>query len=163
MSLSLYHIDQALENLVDHDTGEVLDFDAFEELQMARDAKIEGIVCWTKNLAAEAKAIREEEKELAERRRALEAKRDKLLGYVDRALDGAPFQTARCSVTYRKSTAVEITSMEALVKWCMDNGYDGKVAYAAPTVAKSDITALLKAGTAIDGAELVTRMNMGVK
>ena len=163
MSMSLYHIDQALENLVDHDTGEVLDFDAFEELQMARDAKIEGIVCWTKNLAAEAKAIREEEKELAERRRALEAKRDKLLGYVDRALDGAPFQTAKCSVTYRKSTAVEITSMEALVKWCMDNGYDGKVTYAAPTVAKSDITALLKAGTAIDGAELVTRMNMGVK
>lgn len=163
MSLSLYHIDQALENLVDHDTGEVLDFDAFEELQMARDAKIEGIVCWTKNLAAEAKAIQEEEKELAERRKALEAKRDKLLGYVDRALDGAPFQTARCSVTYRKSTAVEITSMEALVKWCMDNGYDGKVTYAAPTVAKSDITALLKAGTAIDGAELVTRLNMGVK
>lgn len=163
MSLSLYHIDQALENLVDHDTGEVLDFDAFEELQMARDAKIEGIVCWTKNLAAEAKAIREEEKELAERRRALEAKRDKLLGYVDRALDGAPFQTARCSVTYRKSTAVEITDMNAVVQWCMDNGYDGKVAYAAPTVDKSDITALLKAGTAIDGAELVTRMNMGVK
>lgn len=163
MSLSLYHIDQALENLIDHETGEVLDFDAFEELQMARDAKIEGIVCWTKNLAAEAKAIREEEKELAERRRALEAKRDKLLGYVERALDGAPFQTAKCAVTYRKSTAVEITSMEALVKWCMDNGYDGKVTYAAPTVAKSDITALLKAGTAIDGAELVTRMNMGVK
>ena len=163
MGMSLYHIDQALENLVDHETGEVLDFDAFEELQMARDAKIEGIVCWTKTLAAEAKAIREEEKELAERRRALEAKRDKLLGYVDRALDGAPFQTARCSVTYRKSTAVEITSMEALVKWCMDNGYGGKVTYAAPTVAKSDITSLLKAGTAIDGAELVTRMNMGVK
>lgn len=163
MSLSLYHIDQALENLVDHDTGEVLDFDAFEELQMARDAKIEGIVCWTKNLAAEEKAIWEEEKELAERRRALEAKRDKLLGYVDRALDGAPFQTARCSVTYRKSTAVEITSMEALVKWCMDNGYDGKVTYAAPTVAKSDITAMLKAGMPVDGAKLVTRMNMGVK
>lgn len=163
MSMSLYHIDQALENLVDHETGEVLDFDAFEELQMARDAKIEGIVCWTKNLAAEAKAIREEEKELAERRRALEAKRDKLLGYVDRALDGAPFQTARCSVTYRKSTAVEITDMNAVVQWCMDNGYDGKVAYAAPTVNKSDITALLKAGTAIDGAELVTRTNMGVK
>ena len=68
MSLSLYHIDQALENLIDHETGEVLDFDAFEELQMARDAKIEGIVCWTKNLAAEAKAIREEEKELADRK-----------------------------------------------------------------------------------------------
>lgn len=163
MSLSLYHIDQALEGLVDHDTGEVLDFDAFEELQMARDAKIEGILCWTKNLAAEAKAIREEEKELAERRKGLEHKREQLLGYVERALDGAPFQTAKCAVTYRKSTAVEITDMEALVQWCMDNGYDGKVTYAAPTVAKSDISPLLKAGVAVDGAEIAERMNMGVK
>ena len=163
MSLSLYHIDQALENLIDHETGEVLDFDAFEELQMARDAKIEGIVCWTKNLAAEAKAIREEEKELVERRRALEAKRDKLLGYVDRALDGAAFQTARCSVTYRKSTAVEITDMDAVVQWCMDNGYDGKVTYTAPTVSKSDIAPLIKSGMAVTGAELCERTNMGVK
>ena len=163
MSLSLYHIDQALENLVDHETGEVLDFDAFEELQMARDAKIEGIVCWTKNLAAEANAIREEEKELAERRRALEAKRDKLLGYVDRALDGAPFQTAKCAVTYRKSTAVEITNMDAVVQWCMDNGYDGKITYAQPTVSKTDIAPLLKSGMAVTGAELCERSNMGVK
>ena len=74
MSMSLYHIDQELENLIDHETGEVLDFDAFEALQMARDAKIEGVLCWTKNLAAEAKAIREEEKELAERRKKLEHK-----------------------------------------------------------------------------------------
>lgn len=163
MSMSLYHIDRELESLVDHETGEVLDFEAFEALQMARDAKIEGVLCWTKNLAAEAKAIREEEKELADRRKELEHKREKLLDYAERALGGAAFQTAKCAVTYRKSKAVEITDMDAVVQWCMDNGYDGKVTYTAPTVNKSDITALLKAGTAIDGAELVTRMNMGVK
>ena len=56
MNMSLYHIDQELENLIDQETGEVLDFDAFEALQMAWDAKIEGVLCWTKNLAAEAKA-----------------------------------------------------------------------------------------------------------
>lgn len=116
MSMSLYHIDQELENLIDHETGEVLDFDAFEALQMARDAKIEGVLCWTKNLAAEAKAIREEEKELAERRKAMERKREKLLAYAERALGGAAFQTARCAVTYRKSTAVEITDMDAVVQ-----------------------------------------------
>lgn len=89
MNMSLYHIDQELENLIDQETGEVLDFDAFEALQMARDAKIEGVLCWTKNLAAEAKAIREEEKELSERRKAMERKREKLLDYVGRALGGA--------------------------------------------------------------------------
>lgn len=119
MSMSLYHIDQELENLIDQETGEVLDFDAFEALQMARDAKIEGVLCWTKNLAAEAKAIREEEKELAERRKALERKREKLLDYAEKALGGAAFQTAKCAVTYSKSTAVEITDMDAVVQWCM--------------------------------------------
>lgn len=163
MSLSLYHIDQALEALIDPETGELLDYDAFEQLQMDRDHKIENMVCWSKSLDAEAKAIRGEEKELAERRRTMERKRDRLRDYVDRALDGHPFQTAKCSVTYRKSTAVEITNMEELVQWCMDNGYDGKVTYAAPTVSKSDIAPLLKAGVAVDGAEIAERMNMGVK
>ena len=163
MSMSLYHIDRELESLVDHETGEVLDFEAFEALQMARDAKIEGVLCWTKNLAAEAKAIREEEKELADRRKELERKREKLLDYAEKALGGAAFQTAKCAVTYRKSTAVEITDMDAVVRWCMDNGYDGKITYAQPTVSKTDIAPLLKAGMAVTGAELCERSNMGVK
>lgn len=163
MSMSLYHIDRELENLIDQETGEVLDFDAFEALQMARDAKIEGVLCWTKNLAAEAKAIREEEKELAERRKELERKREKLLDYAEKALGGAAFQTAKCAVTYRKSTAVEITDMDAVVQWCMDNGYDGKITYAQPTVSKTDIAPLLKSGMAVTGAELCERSNMGVK
>lgn len=163
MNMSLYHIDQELENLIDQETGEVLDFDAFEALQMARDAKIEGVLCWTKNLAAEAKAIREEEKELAERRKAMESKREKLLAYAERALGGAAFQTARCAVTYRKSTAVEITDMDAVVQWCMDNGYDGKITFTQPTVSKTDIAPLLKSGVSVTGAELCEKLNMGVK
>ena len=163
MSLSLYHIDQALEALIDPETGELLDYDAFEQLQMDREHKIENMVCWSKSLDAEAKAIRDEEKELAERRRTMERKRDRLRDYVDRALDGHPFQTAKCSVTYRKSTAVEITDMDAVVQWCMDNGYDGKITYAQPTVSKTDIEPLLKSGMSVTGAELCARSNMGVK
>ena len=161
--MSLYHIDQELENLIDWETGEVLDFDAFEKLQMARDAKIDGIACWTKNLAAEAKAIREEELELADRRKKLEKKRERLLDYLDRALDGKPYQSARCAITYRKSTPVEITNMNKLVQWCIDNGYGDKVQYATPTVGKSDIAPLLKAGVEVDGAEIATKWNIGVK
>ena len=61
MSLSLYHIDQALEALIDPETGELLDYDAFEQLQMDREHKIENMVCWSKSLDAEAKAIRDED------------------------------------------------------------------------------------------------------
>ena len=163
MSLSLYEIDRALEALVDEETGEIKDFDAFEDLQMERDKKIENVACWTKNLDAEAKAIRAEELSLAERRKSLEKKRERLMEYLDRALDGNPFKSAKCSVTFRKSTRVEITNMEELVHWCVTNGHDGLVQYSAPSVAKSDISSLLKTGLAIDGAELATSTNVGVK
>lgn len=163
MSLSLYEIDHALEALVDEETGEIKDFDAFEDLQMERDKKIESVACWTKNLDAEAKAIRAEELSLAERRKSLEKKRERLMEYLDRALDGNPFKSAKCSVTFRKSTRVEITNMEELVHWCVTNGHDGLVQYSAPSVAKSDISSLLKTGVSVDGAELATSMNVGVK
>lgn len=163
MSLSLYEIDHALEALVDEETGEIKDFDAFEDLQMERDKKIENVACWTKNLDAEAKAIRAEELSLAERRKSLEKTRERLMEYLDRALDGNPFKSAKCSVTFRKSTRVEITNMEELVHWCVTNGHDGLVQYSAPSVAKSDISSLLKTGLAIDGAELATSTNVGVK
>lgn len=163
MSLSLYEIDRALETLVDEETGEIKDFDAFEALQMERDKKIESVACWTKNLDAEAKAIRAEELSLAERRKSLEKKRERLLEYLGKALDGSTFKSARCAVTFRKSTRVEITNMEELVHWCVTNGRDGLVQYSAPSVSKSDISPLLKNGITIDGAELVTSMNVGVK
>lgn len=163
MSLSLYEIDHALERLVDEETGEIKDFDAFESLQMERDKKIESVACWTKNLDAEAKAIRTEEKALAERRQSLEKKRERLLEYLDKALAGNPFMSAKCVVSFRKSTRVEITNMEELVHWCVTNGHDGLVHYSAPSVAKSDISALLKTGVTIDGAELATSMNVGVR
>lgn len=163
MSLSLYEIDRALETLVDEETGEIKDFDAFEALQMERDKKIESVACWTKNLDAEAKAIRAEEKSLAERRQSLEKKRERLLEYLNKALDGNPFKSAKCAVTFRKSTRVEITNMEEFVHWCVTNGHDVLVQCSAPSVAKSDISSLLKTGLAIDGAELATSTNVVVK
>lgn len=163
MSLSLYEIDHALESLVDEETGEIKDFDAFESLQMERDKKIESVACWTKNLDAEAKAIRAEEKALAERRQSLEKTRERLLEYLDKALDGNPFMSAKCVVSFRKSHRVEITNMEELVHWCSTNGHDGLVHYSAPSVAKSDISAILKTGVTIDGAELATSRSVGVK
>ena len=53
--------------------------------------------------------------------------------------------------------------MDAVVQWCMGNGYDGKITYVQPTVSKTDIAPLLKSGMAVPGAELCERSNMGVK
>ena len=65
--MKLYEIDQAIESLIDQDTGEVSDFDVFMDLQMAREAKIENVALLIKNLTAEAEAIKAEKNALAER------------------------------------------------------------------------------------------------
>ena len=59
MSMSIYDIDAAIVSLIDTETGEVSDEEAFDALQMERDKKAEHIGLWFKDLTAEAKAIKE--------------------------------------------------------------------------------------------------------
>ena len=54
--MNLYEIDAAITALVDPETGEISDFDAFDQLSMARDQKIENIALYYKNLVADAAA-----------------------------------------------------------------------------------------------------------
>ena len=62
--MTIYEIDNRIAELVDPETGELLDYEAFAELAMEREAKIENMALWYKDLTAEAKAIREEERAL---------------------------------------------------------------------------------------------------
>ena len=163
MSMSLYEIDRTILSLVDPETGEILDGDALEQLQMERDTKLENVACWVKNLAAEAAAIRAEEVSLSDRRKVIERKVDRLKKYLADALNGEKFQTAKCAVTFRKTSKVEITDSEATAKWCEDNGLFDLVVYSAPTVSKTELAKLLKAGTEIPGAEVVEGLSLGVK
>lgn len=43
--MTIYDIDQNLMALVDPETGELLDVEAFARLQMAREKKLEGMAC----------------------------------------------------------------------------------------------------------------------
>ena len=86
--MNIYEIDNAMFFLVDEETGEIKDYEAFEEMQMIPEEKIENTALWYKNLIAESKAIREEEKALAERRKSLENKAEQLKTYINRALQG---------------------------------------------------------------------------
>jgi gamma-glutamylcysteine synthetase len=163
MSMSLYEIDRTILSLVDQETGEILDGDALEQLQMERETKLENVACWIKNLTAEGAAIRAEEVSLAERRKVVERKIERLKKYLADALDGEKFQTAKCAVSFRKTSKVEITDAEFVAKWCEDNGLFDLVVYSAPTVSKTEIGKLLKGGADIPGAALVEGLSLGVK
>jgi hypothetical protein len=96
------------DDYVDTETGEVISQEEFDQLNIDREEKIEGICLWIKNLKAEAKAIKDEEENLAKRRKSLESKADSLTRFISRILMGSKFKTARASVSYRKSKSVNI-------------------------------------------------------
>ena len=76
--MNLYEIDAAITALVDPETGEVSDFDAFDRLSMARDQKIENIALYYKNLVADAAAYKAEKLAFADRQKAAENKAQRL-------------------------------------------------------------------------------------
>lgn len=153
--MNVYEIDREMYALVNLETGEILDFEAFEALHMERDRKVENICLWIKNLTAEASAIDAEIKTLTERKKAAEKKAERLKAYAKFILGGADFSTAKVSVSYRKSEAVEVNE-ELLPK-----KYFAKTITYKPD--KKSLKELLKGGQRIKGAELVTRNNIQIK
>ena len=165
MSMTIYEIDERMAELVDPETGELLDYEAFAALQMEREAKIENMALWYKDLTAEAKAIREEEKALAERRKSAEAKAERLKGYLDTALAGESYKSAKVAISYRKSKAVDIAEgcESTVIEELETCGRGDCIYYTAPRINKVALARLLKEGGVIPGAELVERNNIQVR
>lgn len=152
--MTIFDIDQAIMACVDAETGEVIDLDKMNALQMERGEKIENVALWIKELDAEAKAIREEEKRLAERRRVNENKIASLKGYLSMALSGQKFSTPRVKISWRKSETVDISDPEKIpASW-----YRAKY-----EIARDDIKAALKAGETVPGASLIENTNIQIK
>ena len=152
--MKLYEIDEAMEALVNQETGELLDFEAFNTLQMERTQKIENMALWVKDLLAEAKAIKAEIDILAERKKAAENKAARLKEYLQYILGGEKFKTSKCSVSYRKSTALNISDEEELVYWLQSNYLDDCLKYKDPEVSKTAVANLIKAGNIIPYARI---------
>lgn len=51
--MTLYEIDSAIMDCVDEETGEIIDLEKLEALNIERDKKVEGIALAVKNYAAE--------------------------------------------------------------------------------------------------------------
>lgn len=162
--MTLYEIDKAIliaaEIALDPDTGEINDeamMATLDQLRMEREKKCENIACWIKDLAADANAIREEEKALADRRRSIENKAEHLKGYLRYALQGEKLSTARCSVSYRRSTQVDV-DLEAL-----EYIRDDLLRFREPEPDKKAIKAALESGEEIPGCKLVENISMIIK
>ena len=158
--MTLYEIDQNIMALIDED-GEITNPEAFDELQITRSEKLEGIACWIKNLNADIKAIKDEEERLKERRIHLVNKVSSLSGYLEHALNGEKFSTPRVAISYRTSSAVEITDNDAFVDWA--KSYDPSLLHIKAEPNKTAIKNALNGGMEIPLAQIVERKSMQVK
>lgn len=110
----LYEIDADILSCVDEETGEILDIDRLDQLEMEREQKIEGVILWRKDIEAEKAAVQEEVRKLQARVKSLDNQAESLKKYIGWALSGEKFKTARCSVSYRSTKSIVIDDISKI-------------------------------------------------
>lgn len=152
---SLWQIEEAIMDCVDMETGEIIDIERLDQLQMDRDSKIENIALYIKNLLSDAEGIKAEKENLAQRQKVAENKANSLKKYLSGYLAGQKFSTARVAISFRKSESVNIKDSTAIPKEYLK--------YKDPEPDKTAIKSVLKSGKAVPGAELVQNQNIQIK
>lgn len=160
---TLYQIDRAIEQLIDtgfvfdEETGEIIaDFSKLEEYEMAYSDKLRACGLWIKNKAALARAIREEEKALAKRRRALEAAVERMKAYVMDYVgsDGAEYPDV--SLRTRRTSRVVVTDSDRVPP-------EYERVETTVTVDKAKVGKALRSGETVPGCTLVEGYSLQVK
>lgn len=160
--MNLYQINEelkkAIEESVDTETGEILDYTRIRELQIARDEKREAVALYIKNLQSDAKAIDEEIKALTVRKKAKSNRADNLKQYLAQDLQDSglnKFETSKVALTFRKSQVLEVTSTENIPPEFFRQS--------EPVLDKMALKKELKAGFIYDGVALVDKQNLQIK
>ena len=158
--MKLYEIDNAILDCIDLETGEVIDTEKLDALNMERDAKVENVACWIKDLRAENEAIKSEKQKLDSRRKVNDNKIESLMGWLNYALNGTKFKTGKCAISFRTSESVEVTEegLEALMK-----EHDELLTYKAPEPNKKAIKDAIKDGLSVAGVQLVQNVSTIIK
>lgn len=153
--MKLYEIDKAIERLVNSETGEIIDFEMFENLQMSKEQKIENIALWIKNLLSDADELKKEKDAFAEREKSAKNKAESLKRYLSSILCGQAFKTVKANITFRKSESVSVTDIYAVPdKWYKE---------VIPDVDAMRAKKAIKAGEVIPGIEIVEKQNIQIK
>lgn len=159
-----YNVNPRIENLIDPESGEIFDFEQFMALQMEKQDAIEALIGSYKNhlmMADGIKADMEEKKIRVERHKKAAENAKKALEQI---LGGEKYESASGVVSYRKSESVNITDSNTAGRWLASHGYPLAVKMEEVyTPDKKAVKDLLKSGVQVPSAEIVTKLNMGVR
>lgn len=168
--MNLYELDNSIIELlgngfndacIDMETGEI-DFNKasqyLDELHIERKTKLENIALFIKNLESEADAIKQEEQNLATRRKAKERKADQLRDYIKNSMilfNEPKFETPRVLMSFRTSKVVEVDEQILDKQY-----YKEKIEY---SVDKKAIKEAIESGIEVVGAVISERKNLQIK
>lgn len=165
--MNLFEINSAIENFdfqVDEETGEILNIDELDNLEMLKDEKVENIALFIKNLKAQENALDSEYKAMYARKKATVNKRQNLEKYLAKALDGKKFETSKCRVSFRRSTQVVIEDEDKFIQWAKTfNPRLIKEQVTVKPVKKEILNALKSDGLSVEYASLKEERNMQIK
>ena len=163
--MTLYEIDSEILACVDPETGEIIDPEALNGLQMERDRKLEGVALWVKDLKAEAEAIANEVKALTARKKAAENKAERLKAWLAEALDGEIFKTGKVRISYTHNTRLNVTDEQSVVDYIQTHCTDPEefLRFQLPEIRKDAVKAAINGGAEIPGAALEATESVVIK
>lgn len=167
--MKLYEIDNEIKRIlaerVDPETGEIASeaWDELSALQAERTWKLENVALAIKNVSADAKAFREEEKKFSVWRKASERQAERLSEFLARELDGEKLTTERVRVTFRKVNAVDVENPVLATAYLRNQGYTDCIREKEPEIDKAAVKRLLGVGVDVPGIRMEERLSMQVK
>ena len=153
--MKLYEINEQIMACIDSETGEVIDPEKLNDLQIAKDEKIENLALWYKDLLAEANALKEEKEAFAVREKAAKNKAESIKNYLSYALNGENFKTTKCALSFRKSEKTVIDDIYSIP--------ENFLKYSEPKADLAEIKNAIKNGEEIKGAHLEETQNIQIK
>ena len=144
------------EFIFDEETGEVLNSNDLDELEISLDDKIKNCIYYYKNKKAEAKALQSEKMRLGERQKRAELQAEHMAHYIAACLRGEAWQSKDKTqqVVFRRSEEVDANPLLLPAEYLRQR---------APEPDKLAIKKALKAGEEIKGAKLIVKDNLIVK
>lgn len=153
--MKLYEIDKQILECVDLETGELIDPEKLNALNIEREKKIKGLGLWYKDLIAEAEALKKEKERFAEREKSAKSKAESIKKYLFSVLNGENFKTTECVISFRKSEKTVIDDIYKLP--------ESFLKYAEPKADLTEIKKAIKNGETISGAHIEEAQNIRIK
>lgn len=153
--MKLFEINEAIANIIDFETGEIIDSEAYENLKMERQDKLTNIALLYKNCKSDYDQLDELVKEYTTRRNSCKNTMEWAKATLERELNGEKLEDEkkRFKTYYHPSESAK-TNMDILAdKW--------KKVEVKPMTA--EIKKALKNGEVIEGAWLETKQSLVIK